>query len=287
MLGLRTPQRPIVLLGVVVSLQVLLLATQIRRERDVRLIRVWAVGAITPFQRTGAFLIDSLAGGWSNYLSLRGARRENEALRRERDDLRLRLQQLEGRAAEAERLARLLDFRAARPEAQLLAARVIAASPAGASKQIYLDRGEQDGVRKDMGVVTPEGVVGKVLEAYGKTSLVLLLTDRESGVGARCVSSRAHGVIRGTGEASVLMQYVTNDQPVAGGEEIVTSGQDRIFAKDLPLGRVISAKPGEPFQLIRVQPLAKLDRLEEVFVLLSQAEETEGKEAEGPGKKSP
>lgn len=259
--------------------QVLLLATQIRGEGGTTLIREAAVRVITPFHRAGTWVIDSVTGGWDNYLNLRDARQENAALRREVSDLRLRVQKLEGRAAEADRLAQLLAFRDAHPEADLLAARVIAASPSSTSKQVYLDRGARDGVRKDMGVITPDGVVGKILEVYPGTSLVLLITDRESGVGARLVSSRVNGVVRGTGEPAVLLDHVENDQEVGAGESILTSGLDRIFPKDLPVGTVIGTGPGSPFKNIRVQPAARLDRLEELFILLTR-EEWPAKEAE-------
>lgn len=272
--------RPLVLLVVVVVAQVLLLAVQIKREQDVRLVRVWAVALVTPLQRAGAYLIDSVSGAWGGYLALRSAHRENEALQAELSELRMRVQHLEGRATEADRLAVLLAFRDAHPDAPLVAARVIAASPAATSRTIYVSRGEVDGVRKDMGVITPDGVVGKVLEAYPNTAQVLLLTDRESGVGARLQNSRTAGVVRGTGGSEVLMDYVSNDQEVVADEMIVTSGQDRIFPKDLPVGTVIEAKAGSPFKMIRVRPAARVDRLEEVFIILSRQEWETKKEAE-------
>lgn len=272
--------RPLVLLVVVVVAQVLLLAVQIKREQDVRLIRVWAVAIVTPLQRAGTYVVDSITGAWDGYVALRNAHRENEVLQAELSELRMRVQRLESRATEADRLAALLAFRDAHPDAPLLAARVIAASPGATTKTIYVSRGEVDGVGKDMGVMTADGVVGKVLEVYPNTAQVLLLTDRESGVGARLQNSRVAGVVRGTGEAVVLMDYVINDQEVAAGETIVTSGQDRIFPKDLPLGAVVETKVGSPFKMIRVRPAARLDRLEEVFILLSRQEWETKKEAE-------
>lgn len=266
---IHTRPRPVVLLVAVVVAQVLLLATQIREE-GVPLLRVAAVRVITPFHRAGTYLVDSVGGAWNSYFALRNAHRENEILHAELSELKMRMQQLEGRAAEAARLGTLLAFREAHPDAPLLAARVIAASPGGTSKTIYLNRGENDGVRKDMGVITPDGVVGKVLEAYPNTAQVLLITDRESGVGARLVKSRVAGVVRGAGEPSVLMDYVINDQEVSAGDVIVTSGQDRIFPKDLPVGTVTESKAGNPFRVIRVQPGARLSQLEEVFILLSR-----------------
>jgi len=151
----------------------------------------------------------------------------------------------------------------------MIGARVIGASAGTASQTIDLDRGERDGVRKNMGVITPDGVVGKVVEAYQGTSQVLLLTDKDSGVGAMMADSRIQGPVGGTGEPLLSMKYVANDDIVNIGQRVVTSGMDRIFPRDLPVGTVAEIKPGNPFKLIRVRPAANLERLEEVIVLLT------------------
>lgn len=272
MLAVPSRHRSLALLAAVVVSQVLLLAVQIKRERQVRLIRVWAVSLITPVQRAGTWAIDRLHGGWSNYVGLRNARRENQELRAELERLKLQNSQLEGRAAEADRLSALLGFREAHADAPMIAARVIGASADPASRAIYINRGESAGVRKNMGVITPEGVVGKVLEVYPHTAQVLLLTDKEGGVGALLAGTRTQSPVGGAGEPLLVMKYVSNDEQVAVGTQVLTSGQDRIFPKDLPVGTVVETKPGNPFKLIRVKPAAHLDRLEEVLVLLSQQE---------------
>lgn len=265
--------RPLTLLALVLVAQVLLLALQIRRAgSDTRLIREWTVFVVTPFQRAGAWVYDGFRGTWSTYVDLRHARTENEQLRAELSALKLRASQIESQAAEAARLTALLDFRNAHPEADLLIARVIGASAASVSKTIYVNRGRNHGVTKNMGVITPDGVVGKVLEAYRDTSQVLLLTDKESGVGALLATRRTQGVVRGTGDPEPVMDYVINDEEVAAGERVLTSGQDRIFPKDLPVGKVIEAKSGNPFKQIRVRPAARIDRLEEVIILKTRRE---------------
>ena len=279
-------RRPFVLLVAVVVAQVLLLATQIR-EGGVPLLRVAAVRVITPFHRAGTYLVDSVGGAWNSYFALRNAHRENETLHAELSEFKMRIQRLESRSAEADRLGVLLAFREAHPDAPLLAARVIAASPGSTSKTIYVNRGENDGVRKDMGVITPDGVVGKVVQTYSNTAQVLLITDRESGVGARLEKSRVAGVVRGAGEPAVLLDYVINDQEVSAGDTIVTSGQDRIFPKDLPLGTVTESKAGSPFRVIRVRPGARLDQLEEVFILLSRQDWETLKSADTAVKQEP
>ena len=262
MLAIPSRHRSLILLAAVVVSQVLLLAVQIKRERQVRLIRVWAVAMITPIQRAGAWAIDQVHGGWSNYVGLRHARRENQELRAELERLKLQNSQLEGRAAEADRLAALLGFREVHSDAPMVPARVIGASADAASRAIYINRGESDGVRRNMGVITPEGVVGKVLEVYPRTAQVLLLTDKEGGVGALLAGSRTQSPVGGTGEPLLVMKYVSNDEQVAVGAQVLTSGQDRIFPKDLPVGTVVEVKPGNPFKMIRVKPAAHLDRLE-------------------------
>ena len=250
-------------------LQVLLLAVQIKRDSQGRLIRVWTVGAVSPFERAGAHGISHIRDTWNHYFALQNTSRENEELRRENDGLKLQITQLQGKAAEADRLAVLLKFRQTSMDVPMVSARVIGGSADSASQTVYLDRGERDGIRRDMGVITPDGVVGKVIESYKDTAQVLLLTDNHSGVGAMLVDSRIQSPVGGTGEPLLVMKYVPNDDNVNFGERVVTSGMDRIFPRDLPVGTIAEIKPGNPFKLIRVRPAANLERLEEVFVLLT------------------
>lgn len=269
MVAIPSRHKSLVLLTGVVVLQVLLLAVQIKRDSQGRLIRVWTVGAVTPFEKAGAKGVGGIRGVWNHYFALQNASRENEQLRRDNNTLKLQLNQLQSKAAEAERLAVLLNFRQSHQSIPMLGARVIGSSADTASQTVYLDRGERDGIRRNMAVITPDGVVGKIIESYGNTSQVLLLTDRDSGVGAMLAGSRIQSPIGGTGEPLLAMKYVANDDTVAVGERVVTSGMDRIFPRDLPVGTVADIKAGNPFKQIRIRPAANLERLEEVVVLLS------------------
>ena len=261
--------RSLVLLAGVILLQIVLLAVQIKRDSQGRLLRVWTVGAVSPFQRAGAKGIGDIRGTWNHYFALQNTSRENEQLRRENDALKLQVNQLESKAAEADRLAALLSFRQSQHNVPMLAARVIGTSADTASQTLYLDRGERDGIRRNMGVITPDGVVGKIVESYRDTAQVLLLTDRESGVGAMLSDSRIQSPVGGTGEPLLAMKYIPTDETVNVGEHVVTSGMDRIFPRDLPVGVVAEIKTGRPFQQVRVRPAANLQRLEEVIVLLT------------------
>ena len=280
MFEIATRRRPYVLLAISLVIQILLLAVQVRRPDGARLIRVWAVELLTPAERAGSWALDAMRGGWTGYIGLFRANRENQKLREQLGELTLRNSALESQAAEAKRLAALLEFRDAHPDASMLAARVIGGAGTG-GRAIYIDRGERDGIQPNMGVITPLGAVGKVLEVYSNTSQVLLLTDKNGGAGALLANSRTQGAARGSGGPQLQLDYVSNDQDVAVGERVLTSGMDKIFPKDLPLGVVTEVKPGNPFKQIQVRPAAGIDQLEEVLILTGRKQwEWETKAAE-------
>src|SRR5947207_9953665 len=269
MVAIPSRHKSLVLLAGVIILQVLMLAVQIKRESQGRLIRVWTVGAVSPFERAGSSSFGWFRDAWRKYFALQNTTKESEQIRRQNDALKLQIAQLHGEAAEADRLAELLNFRQSQANVPMIGARVIGTGAGTASLTIQLDRGERDGIRKNMGVITPDGVVGKVVEAYPNASQVLLLTDKESGVGAMLADSRVQGPVGGQGEPLLVMKYLPNDDEVNLGERVITSGMDRIFPRDLPVGTVTEIKAGNPFKQIRVKPSATLERLEEVLVLPS------------------
>jgi rod shape-determining protein MreC len=111
-------------------------------------------------------------------------------------------------------------------------------------------------------------MVGKVLRVHGSTSLVLLIDDQTSGVGALLDKTRLQGILRGTPIGRSDARKSDERRNVPPGELVLTSGGDGIFPKGLLVGRVTEAKPGrELFLNIRVHPAADLSRLEEVLVV--------------------
>jgi len=268
-MAIPSRHKSLALLAGVLLAQVLLLALQIKRDSRGRLIRVWAVSAVTPFERGGSWGFGRLRGVWTHYFALQSTSRENEALRIENDSLKLTISQLQSKAAEADRLGSLLNFKNLNAKVPMVGARVIGASAGTASRTIEIDRGERDGIRRNQPVITPDGAVGKVIETYLDSAQVLLLTDKDGGAGAMLVESRIQSPVGGTGEPILTMKYVAGDDKVNVGERIVTSGMDKIFPRDVPVGTVTEVKQGYPFKQIQVRPAAKLDRLEEVIVLLT------------------
>ena len=271
--------RNVTILVVILFGQVLGLAVQVKRstqDESTRLIRVWAVTAVTPLEKGIVWFQSSISNLWHNYFYLRGVRQENRELKQEIERLRIEQVRLNQDAEQAHRLQALLGFKE-QFISKTLPAQVIGSSGSEQSRSIYIDKGSRDGIRPDMAVITADGVVGKVLRAFKSTSQVLLVNDQTSGVGAILEKSRLQGVLRGTPLGEVVLEKVMSDEAVQPGERVLTSGGDQIFPKGLAVGTVTKVSPGpELFLNIRVKPSADLSRLEEVLVITQQAERESG-----------
>jgi rod shape-determining protein MreC len=259
----------IVLVGVLFA-QVLGLAVQVKRSTDsepTRLIRVWAVDVVTPLEKALHWVQTSTGNVWHNYFYLRGVRAENRNLKQQIERLSLEQMRMSQDADQARRLQALLAFKE-QFISRTMAAQVIGSSGSELSRAVYIDKGESDGIKPDMAVITADGIVGKVLRVYRFTSQVLLIDDQTSGVGAILDKTRIQGILRGTPAGEVVLEKVMSDEAVPPGEMVLTSGGDGIFPKGLLVGRVTKVAPGsELFLNIRVRPAADLSKLEEVLVV--------------------
>lgn len=278
--------RNLTILGVVLFAQVVGLAVQIRRPgsdgSSARLLRVWSASAVTPLERAVVGAQQGLSYGWHNYFYLRGVRTENEGLRLQIDQLRLQQARLREDAAQAHRLQALLAFKE-QFVSTTIAAQVIGTSGSEHSRLITIDKGANDGIHADNAVVTPDGVVGKVIRADKTTSQVLLINDEQGGVGALLEKSRLQGIVRGTPSGTLILHNIMNDEKIEPGEVVMASGGDRVFPKGMPIGRVKNVRNGaDVFYDIEVTPSADLSRLEEVLVITRLVEKAPDVETAGP-----
>jgi rod shape-determining protein MreC len=268
--------RNLVILVGVLFLQVLGLAMQVKKggndAENTRLIRIWGVGAITPFERALVWVQNGTGNIWHNYFYLRGVRAENRQLKQQIEQMRLEQVRLSEDAAQARRLQTLLAFKE-QFISRTVAAQVIGSSGSDLSRIVYIDKGENAGIKRDMAVMTADGIVGKVLLVYPSVSQVLLISDQSSGVGALLEKTRLQGVLRGTANGEVVLERVMADEQVPVGESVLTSGGDQIFPKGLPVGTVTKVGTGKDLFLnIKIRPAADLSKLEEVMVLVEKRE---------------
>jgi rod shape-determining protein MreC len=259
--------RHLTVLLIVITAQLVLIAYQVKTSKDIPLIRVWAVTAVTPVE-TGLELVRRYTWGFvEDYFVLLGVRSQNEKLRRENGQLKIENNYLKSELSTADR-ARALSVFQARSPSKTVAARVIGNGTGANSKVVFVDRGSTSGVESGMAVVTPDGIVGKVVEAYPTASLVMLITDPTFAAGVVSQKNRVHGTLKGQGHAECLVDYVQNEEHVDIGEWFYTSGDDRIFPKGFPVGQVTAAPNGKTFKEIYVSPSGTQGGVEEVLIVL-------------------
>ncbi len=265
--GFLARYRNLSVLVIVLLAQLVLLAVQVKNNQDVRLIRVWAVTAITPLARVLEGLRANTIGVAGEYWQLWGVRTENKELKAQLDRFKLENQFLKEELATAKRVEAMASFVQRNPS-KMIGARIIGAGAGVNSKVVFVDRGSTSGVLKGMAVITPDGIVGKVTAAYPTGSMVVLVTDPTFACGVVSDKTRIHATAKGQGNNQLLVDYIQNEQTVEVGETFYTSGDDRIFPKGLPVGVVRVSKPGKFFREVYVSPAAFEKGLEEVLIVM-------------------
>jgi rod shape-determining protein MreC len=266
--GFLNRYRNITVLLLVILAQLVLLAVQVKNAQDVQLIRVWTVTAVTPLAR----VLEGFRGGGvgfvRNYFLLRDTTAENRRLKAELDRLKVENIFLKNELSTAERAKALQVFQQQTPS-KTLAARVIGVGPGANSHMVFVDRGSLMGVQRGMAVVTPEGIVGKVIAAYPITSEVLLVTDPEFAAGVISQKAQVKGTLKGQGTPQCKVDYVPSEATVETGEWLYTSGDDRIFPRGFPVGPVTSARSGQPFKQLYLEPSGLRHGLEDLLIIIS------------------
>jgi rod shape-determining protein MreC len=273
----------IALVGVLVF-NLLLLSLQTNQPGGPGFMRKWLLDIMSPAEK----LVDSGVRGiwsvWDGYFALIGVRSENEKLRAENDQLRMQIQGQDEAVREAERLRSFLGLAEA-GIGKTVAARVIgrAPTPTRSLQTVTIDRGQSDGVKANDSVITPEGVVGRVLSVGTGSAVVQLITDAQSEIGAMFRESRVQALFKGTGSRDLELSYIDDDYGIEVGAEVVTSGLDRIHPKGLPLAIISSVgAKGDHFKMMFARPRVDLSRLEDVLVVIEHSRPT-GEPPHAPG----
>ena len=217
-----------------------------------------------------ASLDQGISGMWQHYVSLQGIEEENRRLRQDIEWLRGQNNRLREEAAATQRLTALLQFKEqALPT--MVAAQVIGRDATNRYRSIILNKGDSDGIQPDMGVITPAGVVGRVVKTTSVTSVVLLITDPNNAIAGLIQRTRDEGIVEGTPQGRVKLKYIPLLSGVQDGDRIVTSGLVGGFPRGLAIGTItgIEKEEGALFQNAELAPEVDLSRVEEVLVIQS------------------
>jgi rod shape-determining protein MreC len=259
-----------VALAIALVIQTGLISIQARRHINTGFVRVWILDSLAPMEK----LVDRSTYGllyvWDNYIALIGVHNENQRLKHQVDDLQMQIQQNREGILELQRLRGLLAFSGANT-GKTVVARVIGRDPAR-NQTVTIDKGAAHGVKSDSAVITPAGIVGRVVQTSNFFSIVQLIIDSQSAVGIMVESTRRQGIVRGTGGRDLDLDYIDDDNDLKLGDVFLTSGLDRIYPKGLPLGVITSIGPRRGLlKTVQVRPSADLGRLEEVICVVQQS----------------
>ena len=260
------------LLAVVIG-HVVVISVQVNTRSGVSIFEGVTFGLFSEVQRGVARGVGGVAGLWHGYVGLRGVQAENDALRESVAQLQLRLQQEHALAQRVRGLEELLGLRQD-VGFSTVSARVIAGDATPYFRTVTIDRGTADGVRRDSAVVSPDGVVGRVVgDPSPRAAKVQLLVDRTAAAGVLIERTRAAGVVRGdTDQALLRMEYVSTRDDVEPGDLVVTSGIDGIYPKGFPIGEVedVRREPDGRNRTIYVRPKVDFNDLEDVLVIVRE-----------------
>ena len=256
------------LFGAVTIGHIVLISAQVTTARGVPMLEAVTFGVFAEVQRGASSVIGGVRTSWGDYLALQSVRSDNERLQQEIGQLHVTLQQERALAQQSRTLQALLELRSQAP-LTTAAAGVIASSASPDFRTLTIDKGSEDGLRPDMAVISPAGVVGRVITPSSRAAKVQLLIDRNAAAGALVERSRAQGVVEGTG-GDLRLNYVSGTADIIVGDVVVTSGIDGIYPKGFVIGQIESIeRAGGGYGAIVVRPSVAFASLESLLVVLA------------------
>ncbi|HEY5595270.1 MAG TPA: rod shape-determining protein MreC [Nitrospiria bacterium] len=265
--------RLFIVLFLIVLLVTVLLFPELQK-RPIYFLGRPVVFVISGLQKGLTWIGGGFGNAWEGYINLVSVRRENERLKQDLARLQNETIQLQEAALAHERLRELLDLKKTAAH-RLLAAAVIGRDPSNWYRTLMINKGSRDGVAVEMGVITPAGVVGRVLKAGPAVSQVLLITDRNSAVAALIQRTRDEGLVEGTENGLARIKYLSLLADATEGDLVLTSGLTGSFPKGLPIGTLgrVTKKDLDLFKQAELTPRVDFSKIEEVLVVVSLDEQ--------------
>ena len=255
------------------SFSLMLMSENIRGEGGDKVSRRLIMSVATLIQRPLSFTAQTIKDIWGGYVFLIGLSKENEVLMRKvatLTDENIALREL---SMENVRLKEYLKMVESSPHPRMVA-RVIGYNFTGWQNILVIDKGEDDGIEKNMAVVCPEGVVGRIINVFPNASQVLLILDHNSSIDAVVQRNRVRAIVGGRGNNDELtLRFVSKESDIKLGDTVVSSGLGGIFPKGLLVGKVVNIKDGERgfFKDVRLSPIVDFLKLEEVQIIKSDS----------------
>ena len=263
--------RALALLGIVAGVCLLLLTLQMRGGAS------GASDALaiftTPVQTVVSRVNRTAFGLWSTYQDWKNVRAENRRLRDEAQRLRVESLRVSEVDEENRRLRRLLQLKEALP-LETISGEIIGREWGGWVRSLTVNRGRTSRVVRLTAVIGPDGLIGRIVDVRGGSSVVQVLTDPASTVGAHIVRTRTPGIIEGEARGTIRFKYMARDGAgIQVGDMVVTSGLGGLFPRGIPIGRVrsIDDRGSALFHYAQIAPAVDFARIDEVLLLTGDA----------------
>ena len=269
----RRTGRGRLLLFAFLALSIVVITLDFRQSGDGPLERAKDVSSaiVTPIQRGLTAVFTPVGNFFSSVSELSNLRAQNKELKAQVETAEQQIGEAESILEENERLLGVLGLDESYPTMERVSARVIGRPPANYKWAVTIDRGRQDGVKTNMAVIDPDGLVGKIIRVEADTATVLLLIDPQAGAKARVSGSGYAGGIEGNGASeSLTLAFIDTEAEVEEGDEVVTAGYDQgIFPPNIPIGTIIKVESQEAAleQDIQVEPYVDFTTLDFVQVI--------------------
>jgi len=250
-------------------LALVLMSLRAKQRKGVEFFDALLMEVCSPLQKASTFVIKTIQGTFHRYVFLVNLEKENRMLKQKVAELQGETHQMKEMQLANERLKQLLQFRE-KNSPPMIGAEVIGRDPSSWFKSVTVDKGERDGVKKGMAVISPAGIIGQILKTAPHSATVLLITDYNSAVDSIVQRTRAKAIVEGKGENRCQLKYLLRTEEVAVGDAVVTSGLGGNFPKGLMVGEVkkVDKKGHGVFQYAELVPSVDMTELEEVFVIM-------------------
>jgi rod shape-determining protein MreC len=246
-----------------------LMSLRAQQRKGVEFFDALLMEICSPFQKASTFVSKTIRGTFQQYVFLVNLEKENRILKQRVAELQAETHHMKEMRLANDRLRHLLQFRE-KSSSSMIGAEVIGQDPSSWFKSVTIDKGERDGVKRGMAVVSPTGIIGQILKTAPHYATVLLITDYNSAIDSIVQRTRAKAIIVGKGENRCQLKYLLRTEEVAVGDAVVTSGLGGNFPKGLLVGEIkkVDKKGHGVFQYAELVPSVDFTQIEEVFVIM-------------------
>jgi len=246
-----------------------LMSLRAQQRKGVEFFDALLMEICSPFQKASTFVSKTIRGTFQQYVFLVNLEKENRMLKQKVAELQAETHQIKEMRLANDRLRHLLQFRE-KSSSSMIGAEVIGQDPSSWFKSVTIDKGERDGVKRGMAVVSPTGIIGQILKTAPHYATVLLITDYNSAIDSIVQRTRAKAIVEGKGENQCQLKYLLRTEEVAVGDAVVTSGLGGNFPKGLMVGEIkkVDKKGHGVFQYAELVPSVDFTQIEEVFVIM-------------------